>query len=245
MAVLQLASAVLEIGGQMFNDLRYGVRMLLKHKGFTLVAVLSLALGIGANTAIFSFIDTALLKSLPVKDPEQLYLVAHAGERGVTEANNFPFFEQLRDHNQSFAGLLAFNPNQWKVTLNGETEIVAGQVVTGNYFSVLGVSALLGRTLTPEDDKVPQGHPVAVISHAYWQRRFGKDPEVLGKTITINLTPFTIIGVTPPEFFGLQVGRSAEISVPMAMHSLVGSGANLGERKFWWALPILGRLKPA
>jgi predicted permease len=227
----------------MIQDLRFGVRMLLKHKIFTIVAVLSLALGIGANTAIFSLIDTALLKSLPVKDAEQLYLVAHAGERGATEANNFPFFEQLRDHNQSFDGLLAFNPNQWKVTVNDETEIVAGQVVTGNYFSLLGVSALLGRTLTPEDDKVPQGNPVAVISHAYWQRRFGKDPEVLGKTIAINLTAFTIIGVTPPEFFGLQVGRSAEISVPMAMHSLVGSGAKLGEPNFWWELPILGRLK--
>ena len=204
----------------MIQDLRFGVRMLFKHKIFTTVTVLSLALGIGANTAIFSLIDTALLKSLPVRDPEQLYLVAHAGERGVTEANNFPFFEQLRDHNQSFAGLLAFNPNQWKVTAGSETEIVAGQVVTGNYFSVLGVNALLGHTLTPEDDRVPQGHPVAVISHSYWQRRFGKDPEVLGKTITINLTHFTIIGVTPPEFFGLQVGRSVEISVPMAMHSL-------------------------
>jgi predicted permease len=162
----------------------------------------------------------------------------------VTEVNNYPFFEQLRDHNQSFAGLLAVNPNQWKVTLNGESEIVAGQVVTGNYFSVLGVNSVLGRILTLDDDKVPRGHPVAVISYAYWQRRFGKDPEVLGKTITINLTPFTIIGVTSPEFFGLQAGRSAEISVPMAMHSLVGSGAKLSERKFWWNLPILGRLKP-
>ena len=226
------------------NDLKFAFRQLLKNPGFTAVAVLTLALGIGANTAIFSVVDVALLKWLPVRNPEQLYLIAHAGERGVIEVNNFPFFEHLRDHNQSFAGLLAFNPNQWKVTLNGETEIVAGQVVTGNYFSVLGVNALLGRILTLEDDKVPQGHPVAVISYAYWQRRFGKDPEVLGKTITINLTPFTIIGVTPPEFFGLQVGRSAEISVPMTMHSLIGSGAKLSERKFWWNLPILGRLKP-
>jgi predicted permease len=217
---------------------------LLKNPGFTAVAVLTLALGIGANTAIFSAVDVTLLKWLPVRNPEQLYLIAHAGQRGVTEVNNFPFFEQLRDHNQSFTGLLAFNPNQWKVTIQGEIEIVAGQVVTGNYLSVLGVNAVLGRILTLDDDKIPGGHPVAVISHAYWQRRFGKDPEVLGKTITINLTPFTIIGVTSPEFFGLQVGRSAEISVPMAMHSLVGSGAKLSERKFWWNLPILGRLKP-
>src|SRR6266511_3810460 len=233
----------LNIMGNLLQDLRYAFRQLLKNPGFTSVAVLTLTLGIGANTAIFSVVDVALLKWLPVRNPEQLYLIAHAGQRGVTEVNNFPFFEHLRDQNQSFAGLLAFNPNQRKVTVNGETEIVAGQVVTGNYFSALGVDPLLGRVLTLEDDKVPQGHPVAVISYAYWQRHFGKDPEVLGKTITINLTPFTIIGVTPPEFFGLQVGRSAEISVPMAMHSLVGSGAKLSERKFWWNLPILGRLK--
>ncbi len=227
-----------------FQDMRFGARMLLKHKVFTTVAALSLALGIGANTAIFSLIDAALLKSLPVKDPESLFLIAHAGDRGVTETNNFPFFEQARDHNQSFSGLIAFNPNRWKVTLNGETEIVSGQVVTGDYFSLLGVNAILGRTLTIEDDKIPKGHPVAVISHAYWRRRFGQDPAVLGKTITINLTPFTIIGVTSPEFFGLQPGRSTEISVPMAMHSLVGSGASLNDRGFWWNLPIVGRLKP-
>ncbi|HKQ73670.1 MAG TPA: ABC transporter permease [Blastocatellia bacterium] len=228
---------------EMFQDLRFSVRMLLKDKVFTIVAALSLALGIGANTAIFSLIDAALLKSLPVKDPAQLYLITHAGERGVTEANNFPLFERMRDHNQFFSGVIAFNPNRWKVTLNGEAELVSGQVVTGNYFTVLGVNAALGRTLTVEDDKIPKGHPVAVISHAYWRRRFGQDPGVLGKTITINLTPFTIIGVTTPEFFGLQSGRSTEISVPMAMHPLVGSGSNLGDRKFWWNLPILGRLK--
>src|SRR3989442_10944118 len=128
------------------NDLRFAFRQLLKNPGFTAVAVLTLALGIGANTAIFSFVDAAMLKWLPVRNPEELYLIAHAGQRGVTEVNNFPFFEQLRVHNQSFAGLLAFNPNQWKLTLNGETEIVAGQVVTGNYFAVLAVNAGLGRS---------------------------------------------------------------------------------------------------
>src|SRR5262245_16067246 len=229
---------------EMFQDVRFGVRMLLKHKVFTTVAALSLALGIGANTAIFSLIDAALLKSLPVRDPAQLYLIAHAGERGVTDANNFPLFERIRDHSRSFSGVMAFNPNRWKVTLDGETELVSGQVVTGDYFSVLGVNAALGRALTVEDDKIPKGHPVAVISHAYWRRRFGQDPGVLGKTITINLTPFTIVGVTSPEFFGLQTGRSTEILVPMAMHPLVGSGASLSDRGFWWNLPIVGRLKP-
>src|SRR5262245_61986217 len=217
---------------EMFQDLRFSVRMLLKDKVFTIVAALSLALGIGANTAIFSLIDAAFLKSLPVKDPAQLFLITHAGERGVTEANNFPLFELMRDHNRSFSGVIAFNPNRWKVTLNGETELVSGQVVTGDYYSVLGVNATLGRTLTVEDDQIPNGHPVAVISHAYWRRRFGQDPGVLGKTITINLTPFTIIGVTTPEFFGLQSGRSTEISVPMAMNPFFGSGSTQCEREF-------------
>ena len=229
---------------EMFQDLRFGARMLLKHKVFTIVAALSLALGIGANTAIFSLIDAALLKSLPVKDPARLFFIAHAGERGVSEANNFPLFERIRDHSQSFSGVMAFNPNRWKVALNGETELVSGQVVTGDYFSVLGVNTMLGRALTIEDDKIPKGHPVAVISHAYWRRRFGQDPGVLGKSITINLTPFTIVGVTSPEFFGLQTGRSTEIFAPMAMHPLVGSGGSLSDRAFWWNLPIVGRLKP-
>jgi len=226
------------------QDVRYGLRMLIRHPGFTAVAVLSLALGIGANTAIFSLIDAVLLKYLPVKAPEQLYLIAHAGERGVSEGSNFPLFEQLRDHSQSFSGLMAFNPNQWKVTANGETELISGQVVTGNYFSLLGVGAALGRTLTVDDDRVPKGHPVAVISYAYWQRRFAGDPGVLGQSIAIDLMPFTIIGVTPPEFFGLQVGRSTDISVPMSMHPLVGSGSSLSNRSGWWRLPMLGRLKP-
>jgi predicted permease len=228
---------------QFAQDLRYGLRMLRRSPGFTAVAVLSLALGIGANSAVFSLIDALLLKHLPVKEPEQLYLIAHTGERGVSEANNFPLFEQMRDHSQSFSGLIAFNPNQWKVAVDDQTEVVYGQVVTGNYFSVLGVSAILGRTLTADDDQVPGGHAVAVISYDYWLRRFGRDRDVLGKTVTINLTPFTIVGVTAPEFFGLQAGRSSDISVPMSMHQLVGSGARLDERKFWWRLPMLGRLK--
>ncbi|MCI0389447.1 MAG: ABC transporter permease [Acidobacteria bacterium] len=228
----------------MFQDLRYGVRMLLKHKGFTSVAVLSLALGIGANTAIFSLIDAVLLKNLPVRAPEQLYLIAHSGLRGVSEGSNFPFYEQIRDHSRSFSEVIAFNPNQWKVTVKDETEQVSGQVVSGNYYPTLGVGALIGRTLTVADNQVPGGHPVAVISYAYWKRRFAQDPGVLGQNMTINLTPFTIIGVTPPEFFGLQVGRSADITVPMSMHPLVGSGAGLGNRDGWWRLPMMGRLKP-
>ena len=226
------------------QDLRYAIRMLLKAPGFTTVAVISLALGIGANTAIFSLTDAVLLRNLPVKEPGKLYQIAHSGDRGIDEGNNFPLFEQIRNHNQSFSEVMAFNPNQWKVTVDGETEIVSGQVVTGNYFSVLGVNPIIGRTLTPDDDDLEKASPVAVISYTYWQHRLSRDPNVLGKTIVIDLVPFTIVGVTPPEFFGLQTGRSSEISVPLSMHSRVGSGGGLGARDFWWNLPIIGRLKP-
>jgi predicted permease len=230
--------------GDLWHDLRYGARMLLKSRAFTAVAVLSLALGIGANTAIFSLIDTVLLKNLPVRAPEQLHQIAYSGQLGVREGGNFPLYQQIRDHNRSFSEVIACNPNQWKVTVRGETEVVAGQVVTGNYYSALGVVAVLGRTLTVADDQTPRGHPVAVVSHAYWKRRFAQDPGVLGQSLTINLVPFTIIGVTSPEFFGLQVGRSADITVPMSMHPLVGSGAGLNDRTGWWNLLVLGRLKP-
>jgi len=232
---------------EMFQDLRYGVRMLRTHKAFTVVAVLSLALGIGANTAIFTLVDTVLLRMLPVTAPEELYLVRHAGQRGGEASSNYLLYQLLREHNQSFSGLFVFNPNRWKVNTGGATEMVSGQVVTGNYFSVLGVNALLGRTLTAEDDKVLKGHPVAVISHRYWIRQFGQAPDALGKTITIEQTPFTIIGVTPPEFFGLQVGRDVDISVPMVMHPLVGSGPTnyLNDSEYWTSnLQIMGRLKP-
>jgi predicted permease len=228
----------------LLRDLQYALRNLGRSPGFTTAVLLVLGLGIGANTAIFTLIDAVMLRMLPVSHPEQLYAIAHAGQTGVNAGSNYPLFEQLRDHNQVFSEVLAFNPNQWKVSFDGNTELVSGQVVTGNYFSTLGVGAILGRTLTVGDDRIPKGHPVAVISYRYWQRRFAKNPQVLGKTITINLTPFTIIGVTPPEFFGLEVGQSADISVPMSMHPLVGSGSTLDDRSSWWDLPMLGRLKP-
>ncbi len=226
------------------QDLRYGVRQLARNPGFTLVAVLTLALGIGANTAIFSMMDAVMLKSLPVKSPEQLYLIAHSGRIETGENSNFPLYKQIRDHSRSFSGVIAINPNQWKATIDGETERVSGQVVTGNYYSTLGVNALLGRTLTVADDEPPGGHPVAVISFSYWTRRFAQAPDVLGRQITINLKPFTIIGVTSPEFFGIQVGRSTDITVPMSMHPQVGSGMELENSDGLWRLTMIGRLNP-
>ena len=132
------------------QDIRYAARMLRKSPAFTLVAVLSLALGIGANTAVFTLMNAVLLKSLPVKSPTELYVIGHSGDRGVDESINYRLYEAIRDRTTSFTGILVFNPNQWKAIVGGQVELVYGQCVTGNYFRVLGVGATLGRTLTEE-----------------------------------------------------------------------------------------------
>lgn len=223
------------------QDLRYAARMLRKSPAFTLAAVLSLTLGIGANTAVFTLMNAVLLKSLPVKNPGELYVIGHSGERGVDESMNFRLYEAIRDRTTSFTDILVFNSNQWKASIDGQVEQVYGQCVTSNYFRTLGVGAALGRTLTEEDDQAP----VAVLGHAYWQRRFAGDPSILGRVITINQRQVTVVGVLNAEFFGLETGRQVEITVPMSMHPSVGSGMSLKEpRGFTRALIAVGRLKP-
>jgi predicted permease len=225
----------------MFQDLRYGARMLLKHKGFVTVAALILALGIGANTAIFSLVDAVLLKLLPVKEPERLVLLSYLGGRG--SGDDFPYGDYLRfrDHNKSFSGTLAYHPLRLTVTLDGQPEpAVSGQLVTGNYYAVLGVNASLGRTILPDDDRLRDGHPVCVISDNYWQRRFARNPSVVGRTIDLSGSSFTIIGVTPPEFFGLEVGAVADISVPTMMQKQVMPGITRDRVQY----RVMGRLNP-
>ena len=229
---------------RLIQDLRYAMRVLSRSPGFSMVAILSLALGIGANTAIFSLMNTIMLKVLPIKDPARLFLISHSGSGNISESSNYPLYVHIRDHNAVFSDLCAVNLNQWRVESAGGTEITLGQVVTGNYYSVLGVSAILGRTLTPDDDRVMKASPFAVISHSFWRRRFGLDPAVLGKTLKISDTSFTIVGVTPAEFFGLQPGHIADVTVPMSMHDVVGTGASLDTSQGLWALPMIGRLKP-
>ncbi|MCI0390592.1 MAG: ABC transporter permease [Acidobacteria bacterium] len=231
----------------MFQDLRYGARMLLKHRGFTCVAALTLALGIGANTAIFSLIDAVLLKMLPVNNPERLVLLGRAlGGKTVTK---FPYraYEQIRDQNEVLSGLLAYHPLRLSVSVDGRAEpAVAGQLVSGNYYSVLGVNAALGRTIAPDDDRAPGESPVCVISYNYWRRRFASDPAVVGKTIHIGGAPFTIIGVSRGEFFGLEVGSSLDISVPLMMQQQVMPGIRsyvdgADPNNFF---SVMGRLRP-
>ena len=232
------------------NDLKFAFRQLLKNPGFTAVAVLTLALGIGANTAIFTVINTLLLRSLPVKNPKELVQVSTASAAGqLGYAFSYPAYEQLRDGARSLSGLFAASGVGVKDRLiipnngDGETEFVRAQAVSGNFFSVLGISALLGRTLSAEDDRTGQGKPVAVISHNFWQRRLGADPSVIGKPISLNDVPFTIVGVTPPGFFGFQPGENPELWWPLQMVPQVDndpSGERLKEGQQY--LRLMGRL---
>jgi predicted permease len=201
-----------------WQDLRFGFRMLRKSPGFSTVAILTLALGIGANTAIFSFIDAILLRMLPVTNPEQLVRLTTDRPDGKTnDSFSYPTFRLLQD-NQALSGLLAFRDmGKLNFIVNTEPGLAKGQVVSGSYYSVLGTRPILGRLIAPEDDRVVGGSPVAVISHSYWAERFNRQPSVVGTKITLNGSPFTIIGVTPPEFFGLQPGESVDVSVPLTM----------------------------
>jgi len=224
---------------EMIQDLRYGVRILLKDKGFTAVAVLTLALGIGANTAIFSVMNTLLLRSLPVKDPDELVLLASANRSGTGYSFSGPLYEELREGGRSLAGLFAAaDVSKRRMNAGGaETEFIRAQQVTGNFFSVLGVPAALGRTFTSEDDQESPPQPVAVISHSFWQRRFGADPKVIGKTITFEDRSVAIVGVTPPGFFGFEPGEHPDLWWPM--QALVEK--RLKNPGIWW-LHLVGRL---
>ena len=182
------------------QDVRYGARMLRKSPAFTAVAVASLALGIGANTAIFSFVNALLLKTLPVPHPEELVMIRQQTPQGLNSAFGYPFYRELEKRNDVFSGMLARVPVQVNLTASGSTERIQGELVSGNYFRVLGVDAALGRVLTPDDDGAAGTNPVCVISYRLWRERFGGDPQILGRPILLNALPFQIVGVTRPAF---------------------------------------------
>jgi putative ABC transport system permease protein len=231
------------------QDLRFGARMLIKNPGFTLVAVLSLALGIGANTAIFSLLDALLLKPLPVKQPEQLVIVGtdtpSQPGRGFSSFS-YPVFREMREKNSVFSGMFARSGLQMSLSGSGQTERVQGEVVSGNFFSALGVNPLLGRLLTEADDQTPGAHPVAVISFNFWQRRFGADPQIVGKTISLNGYPFTIIGVAQQGFYGVEVGAAPDVRIPLMMDGQVRPkpGAPIFEQRGNWWLSVMARVNP-
>jgi putative ABC transport system permease protein len=213
--------------GTLWQDLRYGARMLLKKPGFTLIAVLTLALGIGANTAIFSLIDALLLRPLPgVEDPERLVMVYTSDfSSGRYSSSSYPDYKDFRDQNHILSGLAAFTNSAMHLSTGGESERVRGGLVTGNYFSVLGVKATMGRTLLPEDDQSLGAHPVAVLSHDLWQRRFGGDQSVVGKSVSLNGYTFTIIGVAPEGFRGTGLQTVLELWVPILMYRQINNPA--------------------
>lgn len=223
----------------MRQDLEHACRLLLKSPGFTAAIVLSLALGIGANTAIFSLLDAVMWRTLPVRDPGGLWVV----DTGLT----YQQYRKVADENQ-VADLAAYATVRLNVSVNGGVEPTTdGQLVTGGYFALLGVQAAIGRTIGPDDDRVPNGHPVAMISHGYWNRRFGRSPEVLGQTLSLSGAPFTIIGVTPPEFFGVEVGTNPDVFVPVTMQpTVIPAFENLLDNPIvfrTWLTP-LARLRP-
>jgi predicted permease len=223
-----------------FRDLRYALRALGKNPGFAAAAVLSLGLGLGANTAIFTLVNTVLLKSLPVKDPGRLFFIDSSGGKDHGNAPPYPCYERLRDSNHYFSGMAAFSGERFKVTIDGVPEQINGQYASGSYFDVLGVDAVVGRVMTPEDDSRfgsggPQG-AVAVISDGLWKRRFGGGPAVIGKSVQVGETRATIVGVTPPGFSGVSPGSPSDITIPIALNPGVRS------KGMWW-LGVVGRLK--
>jgi predicted permease len=197
-------------------DIRYAIRGLLKRPGFTAIAVLTLALGIGANTAIFSVVNATLMRPLPVSDPERLVFVFNGPAGNVF---SYPDYAALRDQNNVFDGLIAWGGITASLNSDNQTDLVSGAIVSGNFFDVIGVRAQLGRVISPEDDKTPGAHPVAVISQGLWQRRFAGDANVVGRQLLLNGNTFTVIGVLPPGFDGLQLGAVRDLYVPLMMQA--------------------------
>src|SRR5271154_6944340 len=239
----------------LMQDLRFSLRQIRRSPGFLVTAVLTLALGVGANTAIFSLLDQALLRSLPVRAPEQLVILSapgkmwegHSGNNGagVEKSFSYPMYRDLRDRGAAFDGLIATSPAGIGVTRNGASDFADAEIVSGNYFSVLGVSAAQGRLMTASDDTTPGANPVVVLSHHYWQTHLGADPRAVGETISINGSPFQIIGVSAPTFQSAVWGELPDVFVPMSMLEQVipGKGKRLQDHTDRW-MNIIGRLKP-
>src|SRR5437762_2193247 len=234
----------------LLQDIRYGFRSLFKRPAFTAIALLTLALGIGANTTIFSLVNATLMRRLPVTDPEHLVYVFHGDPGSVF---SYPDYAELRDQNQVFDGMIAWGGITASLNSNDQTDLEGGAIVSGNFFQVLGVQAQLGRLISPDDDRTPGAHPVTVISHGLWQRRFAGNPSVIGQQLLLNGHSFTIIGVTPPGFNGAQIGSVRNLYVPMMMQAVMRpprSGYSgdmnpdlLQVRRNRWLFSI-GRLKP-
>jgi predicted permease len=241
----------------LIQDVRFALRQLRKSPGFTAVVVLTLAFGLGANTAIFSVLNALMLRSLPVAQPQQLELFGKGQWVGGLDSLpnrswqlfSYPFFREFSQKNEVFSDVAAIDSilfgTHGRVAGGANLEKIDTELVSGTYFKTLGVNPVLGRTLTSADDQVPGAHPVAVASFSWWQRRFGKDPSVVGKTVSIGATVYSIVGVAPPEFFGATVGQSPDLWVPLAMEKEISPGWNgLDQPLAFQSLYLIGRRKP-
>ncbi len=236
----------------LLQDIRFGLRQLRKSPGFAAVTVLTLALGIGANTAIFTVINAVMLRALPVLHPEELAAVGepahvHSFSTGTPRIDvfSYPLYREVRDNNSVFSHVLASaRLDNLRIRLEAGPEHITGRLVTGNYFETLGVPPLLGRTFTADEDHMPGSDPVLVISNGYWQRRFAGDPSVIGRRVQLNNYPFTIIGIAPPGFLGEVVGDRPDVWVPMMMQPQLMSGRNFLENANVASMLLIGRLKP-
>ncbi|MEK6410278.1 MAG: ABC transporter permease [Acidobacteriota bacterium] len=230
----------------LIQDLRYGSRMLLKRPGLSLIAIITLALGIGANTAIFSLVNTVLLRPLPIDRPERLVSVNSVSPNGDNNVPTFsyPNYRDYRDRNEVFAGLLCYRFAPISVSNNGVNERMWSYLVSGNYFDVLGVKPALGRYFTQEDDKAPGAHPVAVITYNCWKKRFGGAPDAVGKTVIVNGRSFSIIGVAGQGFYGSEIGYVPEMWFPMMMLEQIEPGGKYLENRDSSNFFVQGRLNP-
>ena len=225
------------------QDLRYTLRFLRKSPVFAITAVLSLAMGIGMNTAIFSLLDAVLLRDLPVHSPEDLIVIAERMGSRESFSLSYPAFQALSG-SDTLTGVSAFRPWRFRTTIHSESRLANGQLVSGNYFSLLGVPAVLGRVLTGSDDRVPGANPVAVLSYDYWRQEFGSNPAVIGQTLDVQGHPFTVIGVSAPEFFGLEPGKEVDITVPLTMQAVAMPGTPLLNSLDARWLRLIARRKP-
>ena len=229
-----------------YQDLRYALRMMRKNPGFAVVVIATLALGIGANAAMFSLTDRVLLQRLPVKNPDQLTVISTFDPfQSATDSSfSYPMYQDLRDRNDVFSGVVARGGVEMNVSYGDQTERVESELVSGNYFEVLGVKPWAGQLLTQDDDAAPGGHPVAVISYAFWQRRFGGDPSIIGKSIVANEHSLTVLGVTPPSFYGLYLSSAPDVWVPLMMTPVFNPlpPTRLTSRRHQW-LSLMARRK--
>ena len=225
------------------NDVRFACRQLLKNPGFTAVAMLTLALGIGANTAIFSLINIVLFRPLPAAQPQQIVSVGPMGKHGLGPALSYPNYWDLRDRNEVFSGLFATRYAPVSLSHGDRNERIWGLLVSGNYFDVLGVQALLGRTIRPDEDRTRLRHPVVVLSHDCWQNRFGGDSAIVGQTVLLNGNSFTVIGVAPQSFRGIELVLAPDVWVPMMMAPWIEPGCTWLDARDSYNLFVSGRLK--